>query len=179
VLFTGTMDLTQTAWLDLAKHTLLKGSLTGAMDMTIQLKGVPAPAEIPDGTIGLIGNVTLRIQATDAAAQPPATTNAADRAAQSSLRNALAASRTYFTDHDSYAGLSPKVLTEIEPTLTYNTASHAKKGQVSIRDVSKNVALLVIKSGSGRTFCLVDDVSVGVVYGTQDAKKAAGCTGGW
>jgi type IV pilus assembly protein PilA len=181
VLFTGTMDLTQTAWLDLAKHTLLKGSLTGAMDMTIQLKGIPAPAEIPDGTIGLIGNVTLRIQATDAApAQPPATTNAADRAAQSNLRNALAASRTYFTDRDSYAGLSPKVLEEIEPALTYNTASRAKKGEVSIRGISKNIALLVIKSDSGRTFCLVDDVSgTGVVYGTQDAKKAAGCTGGW
>jgi type IV pilus assembly protein PilA len=180
VLFTGTMNLTQTAWLDLAKHTLLKGSLAGAMDMTIQLKGIPAPTGIPDGKIGLAGNVSLRIQATDAApAQTPATTNAADKAAQSDLRNALAASKTYFVDHDSYVGLSPRILKQIEPALTYNTASHAKKDEVSIRDVSQDVALLVIKSGSGKIFCLVDDVSVGTVYGTQDPKKAAGCTGGW
>jgi hypothetical protein len=180
VLFTGTMDLTQTAWLDLAKHTLLKGSLTGAMDMTIQLKGIPAPAGIPDGKIGLIGDVTLRIQAMNAASgQAPANTDAADKAAQSELRSAMVASKTYFVDHDSYAGLSPKVLRQIEPALTYNTASEAKKGEVSIRDVSQNVALLVIKSDSGKTFCVVDDVSAGTVYGTQDPKKAAGCTGGW
>ena len=87
---------------------------------------------------------------------------------------------TYFLDHDSYVGLSPKVLKEIEPALTYNTASHAEKGEVSIRDLSRNIALLVTESGSGQAFCLVDDVSGGgVVYGTQDAKKAAGCTGGW
>jgi hypothetical protein len=180
VLFTGTMDLTQTAWLDLAKHTLLKGSLTGAMDMTIQLKGVPAPAGIPDGKIGLIGTVTLRIQATNAApVQVPANTDATDEAAQSDLRNALVASKTYFVDHDSYAGLSPKVLRQIEPALTYNTAAEARKGEVSIRDVSQSVALLVIKSDSGKTFCLVDDASNGTVYGTQDPKNAAGCTGGW
>lgn len=182
VLFTGNMDLTQTAWLDLAKHTLLKGSLTGAMDMTIQLKGIPAPAGIPDGKIGLVGNVTLQIRATDAAParEAPASTNATDRAAQSALRNALAASRTYFTNRNSYVGLSPKVLKEIEPALTYNTASHAKKGEVSIRDVSKNIAVLVIKSDSGKTFCLADNVNgSGVVYGTQDANRAAACTGGW
>jgi hypothetical protein len=181
VLFNGTMDLTQTAWLDLAKHTLLKGSISGTMDMTIELKGVAAPSEIPDGKIGFAGTVTLQIKATDTTAvPPPASTNAKDAAAQSELRNALSAAKTYFIDHDSYAGLSPNVLKKIEPALTYNTSQHAKKGEVSIRDVSKNVVVLVIKSGSGKTFCLVDDVNgAGVAYGTQDAKKAASCSGGW
>jgi hypothetical protein len=180
VLFSGTMDLTQTAWLDIAKHTLLKGSISGTMDMTIELKGVPAPAEVPDGKIGFAGTVTMQIKAAEGApAQIPAATNAKDQAAQSELRNALSASKTYFADRNSYVGLSPKALRQIERSLAYNTASRAKKGEVSIRDVSKNVVLLVIKSDSGKTFCLADDVTSGVVYGTQDAKKAADCTGGW
>jgi hypothetical protein len=180
LLFSGTMDLTQTAWLDLAKHTLLKGSISGAMDMTIELKGVAAPAEIPDGKLGFTGTVSMRITATDAPAPTPANTNAKDTAAQSELRNALVAAKTYFIDHDSYAAISPKILRGIEPSLTYNTSAKAKKGEVSIRDASKNAVVLVMKSESGKTFCLVDDVSgAGVVYGTQDAKKAAGCSGGW
>jgi hypothetical protein len=151
------------------------------MDMTIELKGVPAPAEIPDGKLGFTGTVTMKITATEGTLPPaPANTNAKDRAAQSELRNALVAAKTYFVDHNSYAAISPKFLKGIEPSLTYNTSAQAKKGEVSIRNVSKNIVLLVMKSDSGKTFCLVDDVSgAGVVYGTQDAKKAAGCSGGW
>lgn len=182
IVFKGTMDLTQTAWLDLNKHTLLKGSISGTMDMTMQLQGVPAPAQIPDGTLGFSGTVTLNIQQASASESTPTPgsgqASAADQAAQSSLRNALTAAKVYFLDHSSYKGISPKTLKLIEPGLAYNAATKAVKGEVSIRDVSKSVVLLVLQSDDGNAFCVVDDAGT-VTYGKQDAGKASACTGGW
>jgi hypothetical protein len=178
LVMSGTMDMTQTAWLDLAKHELLKGNISGTMDMTMQLKGVPAPAEIPDGKIGFSGNLTLRIQATGSSSAGQANTEAADKKAQATLRSALAAAKVYFADHGSYRGISPKMLGKIEPTLAYDKSSTATDGVVSVRDASKNEVLLVTKSASGQVFCVVDS-AVSVGYGKQDAKKTSGCTGGW
>lgn len=49
-----------------------------------------------------------------------ARTRAQHRAAESSLRNALVAAKTAYSDTTSYAGATPTGLQAIEPSLTYN-----------------------------------------------------------
>ena len=44
---------------------------------------------------------------------------AQDRAAQSSLRNAIAAARVCFTDNDTYSGCDDAALNAVEPSLTF------------------------------------------------------------
>jgi len=47
-----------------------------------------------------------------------------DPAAQSSLRNALAAAKTIFTDQDTYSDVTVKLMAQTEPSLTFvDTAS--------------------------------------------------------
>src|SRR3954467_8973657 len=52
---------------------------------------------------------------------------AQDRAAQSNLRNALTAEKTYYTDFQVYTEL-PADMTAIEPSLTYVTGFAAAQG---------------------------------------------------
>ncbi|MBI2238036.1 MAG: hypothetical protein HYU54_05860 [Actinobacteria bacterium] len=101
-------------------------------------------------------------------------------AVQSALRNALAAAKTYFTDCDSYEGLTPEALVSIEPSLTYNASPTAVEGEISIRDVTDTTVLLVAESSDGRVWCIADDVAADTTtYGTVDAKTVEECTGGW
>ncbi|HUP84999.1 MAG TPA: prepilin-type N-terminal cleavage/methylation domain-containing protein, partial [Acidimicrobiales bacterium] len=46
-----------------------------------------------------------------------------ERATQSSLRNALTAAKTLFTDNQSYSSADTTTLKGIEPSLTYTTSS--------------------------------------------------------
>src|SRR3989442_14171459 len=48
---------------------------------------------------------------------------AQDRAAQSNLRNAIAAAQTYFTDSDSYLSFNAPAAQAIEPSLTWKRAA--------------------------------------------------------
>src|SRR4051794_37879853 len=63
---------------------------------------------------------------------------AQDRAAQSDLRNALTAAKTYFTDGDKYTGFDAAgVASGIEPSLTWVLADGAAAtGSVTINSVS-------------------------------------------
>src|SRR5205085_2452309 len=57
-----------------------------------------------------------------------ARTRAQNRAAQSSLRNALVAAKTSYTDNSSYVAATSTNLGTIEPSLTYNQAGTASTG---------------------------------------------------
>jgi hypothetical protein len=109
----------------------------------------------------------------------------ADREAQSSLRNAFAAAKTYFTDADSYAGFDPGQAVGIEPSLAYNTSPTAVAGEISIRDVTDGTVLLVTATSEGTVWCIADDVNTGTgqqgktTYGTADAQTAAECDQGY
>jgi type IV pilus assembly protein PilA len=60
-----------------------------------------------------------------------ARTRAQDRAAQSSLRNAIAAAKTCFTDNDTYTGCNDVALNGVEPSLTFQAADSTGPKQVS------------------------------------------------
>jgi hypothetical protein len=95
--------------------------------------------------------------------------------AQSQLRNALAAAKVYFVDSDSYDGLTPDALEQIEPSLTYNDSTTVTPGEVSIRDVSTTTVVLVAESDAGEVFCIADDATQGTTFGTTDAQATADC----
>ena len=120
-----------------------------------------------------------------------ARSRAQDRAAQSSLRNALTAAKTAYTDQSSYAQATSTDLPAIEPSLTYvagNVASADQAGPPAVpsfKVVSVNVASVAgtdnqiweaaVLSKSGKCYWIKDIASgngAGTFYGS-----GATCTG--
>jgi type IV pilus assembly protein PilA len=107
---------------------------------------------------------------------------AQNRAAQSNLRNALAAAKTFFTDGDTYTGFDAAgVAAGIEPSLTWVLVSAAAtQDTVTINQAAANVVEMSSLSASGDVFCIMDDTSgaPGTTFGNVDGHAAA-CAGGW
>jgi type IV pilus assembly protein PilA len=104
---------------------------------------------------------------------------AQDRAAQSSLRNAIAAAKTCFTDSDTYTGCDDTALNGIEPSLTFQGGASTSPKQISYKvyDVPKAGASWAAAALSDSGTCFwINDVSAnpgaGTFYGT-----GATCTG--
>ena len=96
-------------------------------------------------------------------------------AAQAQLRNAVVVAKTYYTDGDTYAGFTPETAGPLDVSLTYNTSSDARVGEVSIRAVSDQTVLLATRASNGDVYCLADDAQTGTTYGTTDAQTIAEC----
>ena len=92
-----------------------------------------------------------------------ARTKAQDRAAQSNLRNALTAEKTYYTDAQQYTTLAAS-LAAIEPAIQWTTSAPTT-GQVQTTVTSANgtldQVLLTAKSASGTCFSIVDETNTG------------------
>ena len=104
-----------------------------------------------------------------------------DQAAQSSLRNALVAAKTYFTDATTYSGWSASQGGAIEPSLAWSDGQPAAVDTVSIDFADGFQTVMSTTSASGTSFCIADDAESGTTYGTVDAQgatAAGGCTGG-
>ena len=96
-----------------------------------------------------------------------------DRAAQSSLRNALTAAKTIFTDQQDYSGAGATALQAVEPSLTFvaGDVSSTQPKSVSVNEgtspsTSWSAAAL---SKSGTCFYIKDNASStngGTFFGT-------------
>src|SRR2546422_392410 len=104
---------------------------------------------------------------------------AQDRAAQSNLRNAIAAAKTYFTDSDSYLNFNAAAALAIEPSLTWKDGAPAVLNEVHIELATATQVVMDTISGSSTPFCIADDSTTGTKYGKVDAATVAACTGGW
>jgi type IV pilus assembly protein PilA len=108
-----------------------------------------------------------------------------DKAAQSGLRNALAAAKTCFTDHDTYNDgttvCDDPTLQGIETSLTFQDAatSSADPNHISVdaSDASGNVWSAAAYSKSGTCFYVSDDATAGTTYGSA-ASDGTDCLGG-
>jgi type IV pilus assembly protein PilA len=106
---------------------------------------------------------------------------AQDRAAQSDLRNGMAAAKTYFTDSDSYTGFDESEADAIEPSLDWVAFADPAVGEVAVDqpDGAGGDVLMVAQSGSSAYFCIYDDSPAGTSFGTGaafgDVDDAAGC----
>jgi len=110
---------------------------------------------------------------------------AQDRAAQSDLRNGLAAAKVHFTDGDTYTGFDATVAEAIEPSLTWAVAGTTVLGTVGIgiSGTAGETVLLQTQSASGNGFCVADTATgPGTVFGNNTTGAdftVATCTGGW
>jgi hypothetical protein len=116
----------------------------------------------------------------------PAYVQAADVAAQSNLRNGIAAAKVVFT-MGSYATFTAAMATSVEPSLGWQDAGvdpGAGDNTVTIQFASATSLELIAKSAFGRYFCITDtSPGPGVAYGAGDTFASvsgmAACTGGW
>jgi type IV pilus assembly protein PilA len=102
---------------------------------------------------------------------------AQDRAAQSNVRNALTAEKTFFTDGQAYTQ-QVSDMTAIEPSLTYTTndASMAATGNIVYIQVYGTPATTLVvgaQSGSGKCFWVRDTTGA---PGTQYLQTSAPCS---
>jgi type IV pilus assembly protein PilA len=106
---------------------------------------------------------------------------AQNRAAQSSLRNALAAAKTAYTDTSDFAGATTTGLLAIEPSLTYQVAGTASGGptDVSVATAAGSGTVAAPQewagaalSDSGTCYWIHEDSTSGTEYGS-----GAACTG--
>lgn len=95
---------------------------------------------------------------------------ARDRAAQSTLRNALTAEKAYFADRQAYTE-TPAELLAVEPALALDAAADATPTQGSISyALVGNVIVLGTQSASGTCFYLKDTPSGGgTKYGSDSS----------
>jgi type IV pilus assembly protein PilA len=112
---------------------------------------------------------------------------AQDRAAQSDLRNGLAAAKTFFTDADSYDNFDAAAALAVEPSLNWvdgAPTAGATPPEVGINNAAGTDLGLGRISDSGNTFCIADNASSsatpGTTFGTDEtAGDTTECTGGW
>jgi type IV pilus assembly protein PilA len=107
-----------------------------------------------------------------------------DKAAQSGVRNAIAAAKTCFTDNNTYTGCDDAKLQSIETALTFVAASGASTGPGSISNNVPAAGAPVTNAGdqinlaawskSGTCFYLRDNALTGTWYGSS-ATTAAAC----
>ena len=100
---------------------------------------------------------------------------AQDRAAQSNVRNAFTAEKTFYTDSQAYTGTAASVAA-IEPSLNYVTvsASLAASGNLvyvnaSTTTTANDTVTIAAQSGSGKCFWLQDNTATGTKYATSTA----------
>jgi type IV pilus assembly protein PilA len=105
---------------------------------------------------------------------------AQNRAAQSSLRNALVAAKTAYTDVSDYSTATDVDLPAIEPSLTYNDDVTDSTGpnvvSVQVSGANDEIWSAAALSDSGTCFWITDDATgPGTQYG--DDGGAGNCAG--
>ena len=104
---------------------------------------------------------------------------AKDRSAQSSLRNALTAAKTIYSDTADYTDADATALADVEPSLTFNAAGTASADPkvVSINAASVTTFYAAAMSKTGTCFYIKDVVaSPGGTY-YHKVENAAACSG--
>lgn len=102
---------------------------------------------------------------------------AQDRAAQSSVRNALTAGRVLYSDHGDFTDATLAALAATEPSLDFVDATTPPGGpnEISVNPVSASYFVLAVQSKSGTCFFVADDASSGGI-GVRFAKSSGACS---
>jgi prepilin-type N-terminal cleavage/methylation domain-containing protein len=106
-----------------------------------------------------------------------AKSRAQDRAAQSSVRNALTAARVLFSDHGDFTDATVAALNATEPSIGFVDATTPSSGPnaVSTNPASATYCGLAGQSRSGSCFFVSDDESAAGL-GIRFAKASGACT---
>ena len=103
-----------------------------------------------------------------------------NRAAQSSLRNALTAAKTIFTDNNDYTGATAGAVSAVEPSLSFvaNNVQSTGPKVVSVKAVSSTQWDAAVWSASGNCY-YIQDMSNGPgtsFGGVTSGASQANCT---
>jgi type IV pilus assembly protein PilA len=82
-----------------------------------------------------------------------------DKAAQSSLRNALTNAKGIYTDSETYNSATTQALVEAEPSLQFTAGDSAGPKEVSVSAVSDTVFVAAAQSKSGKCYAIADNVN--------------------
>jgi type IV pilus assembly protein PilA len=102
---------------------------------------------------------------------------AQDKAAESNIRNGIAAADTYFTDSDTYTGFDATAADLVEPSIVWVDESdpgNLNDGEVGIALANDDEVVLVALSASGKGVCLAKvvtgngSVAAGQYQGLED-----------
>ncbi|MGE5227614.1 MAG: hypothetical protein ACM3OO_12140 [Planctomycetaceae bacterium] len=107
-------------------------------------------------------------------ASAAARTTGADRVAQASARNALAAALTAFTDRHTFSTVTPHALEQIEPDLTFTLDPSTSPAVASVATTDQRVGVAV-RSASGVCWLVSIDETAGGT--TRYGAGADPCTG--
>ena len=115
-----------------------------------------------------------------------------DKAAQSGLRNAIAAAKVLFTDTDDYSTVDATTLDGVEPALNYVATDSTGPSEISWAidgtAGAEDTVQLAAWSKADNCFYLEDIATSGTTYGklvggaaatTCAGTDAAGASGGW
>ena len=102
-----------------------------------------------------------------------------DRAAQSSLRNALTAAKVSFVDTGDYRNADHTNLKAIEPSLTFTTVDSTDENRVSVATASGNETWSAAALSESETCWWISDEADSVTGGTKygSTTVAADCAG--
>ena len=100
-----------------------------------------------------------------------------DRAAQSSLRNALTAAKTLYTDSQDYTVATAAALPSIEPSLSYSTVA---SGSGDFKEVAVDASSATAWTGAALSktgTCFgIKDTATGTQYAKATPASGAACT---
>jgi hypothetical protein len=99
-----------------------------------------------------------------------------DAQGQASLNNAIRVAQVYYAENGSFAGFSPQVAAQYDPTVTF-TMGPAGPDVVSLRGLTPTTVVFVTATPSGYLCAAAQGEIVG--FGRSDAQNASQCTGGW
>lgn len=98
-----------------------------------------------------------------------------DRAVQSSLRNAITAAKTVFTDTSTYpssAANAVTALTPVEPSLTFQTTASGGPKVVAVNLSQSTDIIMSAQSNSNKCYYITDSSN----YGTAFAVESGACS---
>jgi type IV pilus assembly protein PilA len=100
-----------------------------------------------------------------------------DRAAQSSLRNALTAAKTIYTDGQDYTQAGPTSVFAVEPSLTYVASASPSDDfkKVSVYAGAADTWMGATLSKTNTCFLIKDVSGAGTTYAKQTGSSVATC----
>jgi len=101
----------------------------------------------------------------------------ADAFTQSVLTSAVNAARTIYDQSYDYTDVTPASLSPLLPKLHFSTIEAASSTVVGVLAQDRNDVLLVMRSLSGHWYCITENATDGISYGSGTSRESVNSNG--
>jgi hypothetical protein len=101
----------------------------------------------------------------------------ADQFTQAALSSAIDAAKSAFGRNDDYTAVTPASLAALLPQIHFGTIGQASSTVVGVMAQDKHDVLLATRSLSGHWYCVIDNTTDGVSYGSGTSRDAVDSNG--